>query len=403
MATFLASGSDILQSPNINVLSNAGQDAAGQITVTGGSQPFTDQAIVEFTVNPVGADGELTSSSGFTQIVVYATQADYLTGTPTYTYTPQNPGQSAGVQDSADRMGDDYIRFAANVLTSSDPGAPSLSELFVAPGSNVANQSSTTFDRNSDEDFDDSGSIDAGTSEEGNGRFNVNSGQTSGPVCLTSGSFVQTPGGPVLIDSLRAGDLVSTLDDGAQPILWISKRELSPAQLVMSPQHRPVLIAKDTWGATRNTLVSPQHCVLVRPDLLMPAKKLIDVRCSRARVARGIWRVTYIHLLFQRHQVIWVNGMPSESLYPGPQGFKEMDAKQRAELLTFFPKIRLCRDKADTADIYGPTARLIERRPTPALGRPRDFAKYTSAQSHHSKPKTTGTHSFQTHPHGACL
>lgn len=366
MATFLASGSDILQSPNVNVVNNVGQDSAGQITVTAGSQPFADQAIVEFTVDPVDADGELTTASGFTQIVVYATQADYLAGTPIYTYTPQNPGQSAGVQDSIDRMGDDYIRFGANILTSSDPGAPALSELFVAPGSNVANETSTTFDRHSDHDYDDSGSIDAGTVEDGNGRFNVNSGQTAGPICFTPGSYVQTPSGPVPIETLTTGDLVSTLDNGAQPVLWISKREFGPAQLLMRPKYRPVLIAKGTFGTDRNTLISRQHCILVRPDFLMPAHKLINVKGSRARVARGIGRVTYIHLFFQKHQIIWVNGMLSESLYPGPQCLRELDKKQSAELMKLIPGIGSCQHKTDTAALYGPTARMIEHQARPS-------------------------------------
>ncbi|MEO9822170.1 MAG: Hint domain-containing protein [Paracoccaceae bacterium] len=363
MATFLASGADILLAPNVNVLSNTGQDSAGQITVTGGTQPFSDQAVVEFTVDPVPADGELTSSSGFTQIVVYATQADYLAGTPTYTYTPQNPGQSASVQDSIDRMGDDYLRFSANILTSSDTGAPSLQELFVAPGSNVANQSSTTFDHHTDQDFDNSGDIDDSSAENGNGRFNVNSGQSNAPVCFTSGSYIQTPRGPILIETLKPGDMVLTLDDGPQPILWIGKRHLGPADLLMRPQDRPILIAKGTFGAKENTFVSPQHCVLVRPDLLMPAKKIVAVKQSRARIAQGKWNVIYIHLFFQRHQVIWVNGMPTESLYPGSQCLKQLSTKQCDELKTVLPEGAMEHRQTVIEDIYGPTARPIERNP----------------------------------------
>jgi hypothetical protein len=361
MATFLTSGADILNSPNVHSLANTGEDSAGQITVTGGTQPFSDQSIVEFTVDPVTSDGELSSQSGFTKIVVYATQADYLAGTPTYTYTPQNAGQKAGVQDSVDRMGDDYVRFGANTLTSSDPGAPSLQELFVAPGSDVANQSGMTSDHHTDEDHDGDGTIDQSSTENGNGMFNVNSGQSGGPVCFTTGSYIQTPKGLVLIDDLQPGDMVSTLDNGPQPIQWISERTLSPAQLVMRPHHRPIFIAKDTWGATRNTLISPQHCVCVHPDILMPAKKMIDLRHSRTRVANGVWRVTYIHLLFAQHQIIWVNGIASESLYPGPQCLKDIGATQRTSLLKMCPQLSVDQTKAMTATAYGPTARPVVR------------------------------------------
>lgn len=367
MATFLASGSDILQAPNVNTLAGAGQDAAGQITVTGGTQLFSDQSIVEFTVDQVSADGELTTQSGFTQIVVYATQADFLAGTPTYTYTPQNPGQKATVQDSVDRMGDNYIRFGASVLTSSDPGAPSLSELFVAPGSNVASQSSTTFDRNTDEDFNSDGSIDPAAGEDGDGTFNVNSGQASGPVCFTSGSYVQTPGGLVLIDKIRPGDMVSTLDNGPQPVLWVSTRQVGPADMVIHPRYRPAFIAKGAWGALHNTLVSQQHCVLVRPHLLMPAKKLVEVPRSRVRIANGVRRVTYIHFLFERHEVIWVNGIASESLYPGPQCRRDIGQQQRRAMRSVVPNVPMGGSMAATVASYGPTARPVVRKPVADL------------------------------------
>ncbi|MCF6444127.1 Hint domain-containing protein [Nereida sp. MMG025] len=41
--------------------------------------------------------------------------------------------------------------------------------------------------------------------------------------CFTSGTFIQTPRGQRLIDHLRVGDLVSTCDNGPQPIRWIGK------------------------------------------------------------------------------------------------------------------------------------------------------------------------------------
>jgi len=362
MATFLASGADVLRSPSLNTLSGAGQDGAGQITVMGGTQIFSDQAIVQFTVNTVADNGELVNGSGITQIVVFASQADFDAGVAQYTYNPQNPGQTANLQNSLDRMGDSYLRFSAQPLISSDPGAPFLQELFVAPGSNIANLGTTTFDRNTDEDFNTDGSIDQTNTENGNGVFNVGAGQTPTPVCFTSGSYVQTPRGRVLIDTLRPGDLVSTMDDGPQPILWISNRHVGAAHLLMYPQLRPVWIGRGMWGAKRPTMVSQQHSVLVSPDLLMPAKKLVDMRHSQARIAQGVRKVTYIHLLFEKHQVIWVNGMASESLYPGPQCLKEFGRSKRSELFSVIPEIPLTGAIEATVQSYGNTARPIVRR-----------------------------------------
>lgn len=39
--------------------------------------------------------------------------------------------------------------------------------------------------------------------------------------------------------------------------------------------------------------------------------------------------VTYLHLLFDRHEVVFANGAPSESLYPGPVALKSRGARGR--------------------------------------------------------------------------
>ncbi|MEO0830986.1 MAG: type I secretion protein, partial [Pseudomonadota bacterium] len=123
MATFLAFGSDILRNPNLSTQSG-GQDGAGQITVNSGTSMFPSDYVIEFTAQDLDSNGEFTSNTKVIGIKVYASQADFVAGTVTYTYTPQNPGQYAQIQDSLDRLGDTYLRFTPNVLTSSDPGAP---------------------------------------------------------------------------------------------------------------------------------------------------------------------------------------------------------------------------------------------------------------------------------------
>ena len=126
MLTFTAFGKDILNNANVNNNSSGGHDNAGVIGVSGGQQIFPDDSIVVFEVNQVNANGEIDGSSGILGITVFANAADYAADTALYTYGPMNPGQTANIQNSVDRLGDNYIRFSASVLVSSDSGAPSL-------------------------------------------------------------------------------------------------------------------------------------------------------------------------------------------------------------------------------------------------------------------------------------
>lgn len=48
---------------------------------------------------------------------------------------------------------------------------------------------------------------------------------------------------------------------------------------------------------------------------------------------------TYYHLLFDQHDVITANGLPSESLYLGPQALKSITPEARSEVKALFPEV----------------------------------------------------------------
>ena len=64
----------------------------------------------------------------------------------------------------------------------------------------------------------------------------------------------------------------------------------------------------------------------------------------------------YLHLMFDRHQVIWAEGLPSESFYPGATSLAALESGARAELSALFPEI-----DPETGVGYGPTARRVLR------------------------------------------
>ena len=182
--------------------------------------------------------------------------------------------------------------------------------------------------------------------------------------CFTAGTAIRTPNGEVLIDTLQVGDMVTTMDNGAQPIRWIGTQRLSHRQLQARPNLRPILIRQGLLGATRNLLVSPQHSMLLGPETLVRAKHLVDVPKSGIRIAHGKKTINYVHLMFDAHQIIFAENTPSESFYPGPMAVNGLTLSAKAKLKLLLPDV-FCTDPPPTSRIekkYGATVRPILRR-----------------------------------------
>lgn len=184
-------------------------------------------------------------------------------------------------------------------------------------------------------------------------------------ICFTSGTAIRTPAGDRLIDDLQVGDLVTTMDNGPQPIRWIGRKHLDRTALSAAPNLRPVLIRQGLLGVRRDLLVSPQHGMLLGRDNLVRAKHLANVPKSRIRVAHGKRQVTYIHLMFDAHQIVFVEGVPSESFYPGPMAQKMIEPEPMRELANLFPSvINRTANSASISCAYGEPARSFLPRRT---------------------------------------
>lgn len=185
----------------------------------------------------------------------------------------------------------------------------------------------------------------------------------TGVVCFTTGTMILTPQGERPIESLKPGDMVTTMDNGPQPIVWIGSTSLSGLQLRAQPKLRPVHINAGVLGVDRPLLVSPQHgVVLPGSDILVRATHLHRF-VSGTRVALGKQEVTYFHMMFERHQIVFSNGSPSESLYPGPMALQAMNAEAQAEIDALFPGVLGMSVRDKVAQLYGDTAREVLRRP----------------------------------------
>lgn len=168
-------------------------------------------------------------------------------------------------------------------------------------------------------------------------------------VCFGPGSRIATPFGPRRADKLKVGDLVTTLDDGPQPIRWIGKRRLTfetphPAQ--------PVRIGQNAFGGglpKRDVMLSPNHRVLVdtRPThalhdplgALAPVKAL--TRSKGIRFAAGRRAITYFSFLLPLHAVLVVEGIGAESLFPGPRVWAQLTGPERSDWLRLAGQARV--------------------------------------------------------------
>ena len=183
----------------------------------------------------------------------------------------------------------------------------------------------------------------------------------TGVVCFGKGTAIRTPRGDVLVEDLRVGDLVTTMDNGPQKIRWINTRSYDAEQMQKGSHLHPVLIKRGTFGAERDLLVSQQHGVLVGQsgDSFARAKHLADA-AKGVRIAKGKKTVTYVHLMFDDHQVIFAENVPSESFYPGPMALTQMSKPHRAAFSKVLPALGTGRvSREEVAKVYGPTARVF--------------------------------------------
>lgn len=172
--------------------------------------------------------------------------------------------------------------------------------------------------------------------------------------CFTEGTLIDVPEGRVPVEALRAGDPVETRDHGAQVLRWVGRTVRAAVGA-----DAPVEIAAGTFGAHGTLRLSPCHRVLVagaraellfgEAEVLVKAKHLVDGRA--VRVVEG-GEVAYLHLLFDRHEVVMANGLPCESYFPAASTLGGFDAEVRDEVLRLFPALR------QGAGGYGQLARM---------------------------------------------
>ncbi|TCP63154.1 Hint domain-containing protein [Rhodovulum bhavnagarense] len=136
-------------------------------------------------------------------------------------------------------------------------------------------------------------------------------------VAFTRGTMIALAGGaPRAVEDLRPGDRVLTRDHGPQPLRWVGQRTVRAVGSCA-----PVVISKGTLGNDADLIVSQHQRVFLyrrgaerlarTPEVLLKALHLVED--DRVFIRRGGF-VDYFNLVFDNHEIIYAEGVPTESL-----------------------------------------------------------------------------------------
>ncbi|WP_241482221.1 Hint domain-containing protein [Leisingera sp. ANG-Vp] len=256
-------------------------------------------------------DGGAATTSGFENTLNITATITYADGTPDYT----------GVF-----MVDQTADGSVFLVSWSDPSDPANAALVAGPIESITVDSVGIYDSNMGDSLPNAGVM-----------F----------VCFAQGTLIGTgPGRSKRVEDLSAGDAVQTRDHGLQTVRWIGCRRL---QLHTSPNMQPVRLSAGSLGEglpLRDLIVSPQHRMLVRSRIVQRMFGVEEVLCPATKLtalpgvqpAAELASVTYFHILLDRHEVIFAEGAPAESMFLGPQARIMAGEEAWAEISSLFPE-----------------------------------------------------------------
>lgn len=185
--------------------------------------------------------------------------------------------------------------------------------------------------------------------------------------CFTPGTMVATPKGERPVEELREGDKVITRDNGIQEIRWVGEKAMRWQDFAINQHLKPILVQAGSLGnglPERDLMVSPNHRLLVANDrtalyfeereVLVAAKHLIDNKGVHKVDTMG---TSYIHFMFDHHEVVLSNGAWTESFQPGDMSLKGIGNAQRTEIFELFPEL----EKVKGLENYASARRTLKK------------------------------------------
>ncbi|SFR54126.1 Hint domain-containing protein [Litoreibacter janthinus] len=170
------------------------------------------------------------------------------------------------------------------------------------------------------------------------------------------------------VERLQAGDRVLTRDNGMQEVRWVGTRTVQGAG-----EFAPVVISQGAMGNAEDITVSQQHRMLVsdwRAEVMVGSKDVlisaIDLVNDDTIYVRKGGFVEYTQLVFDQHQILYAEGVPTESLHMSQQILNGLPEDVAIEVLELFPDLPSAEPKfsrvplksKDAANLLRQTGRL---------------------------------------------
>ncbi|WP_162009739.1 Hint domain-containing protein [Methylocystis heyeri] len=140
----------------------------------------------------------------------------------------------------------------------------------------------------------------------------------SGGHCFLEGTSIRTVDGDRRIEDLKPGDLLPTLFGGTRAIQWIgrySRRKTDPSR-PWAKDFLPVRIARSALAENvphADLYVTQGHAIFV-DGALAPAGELVNGATISLYDAAERDELAFFHIKLDRHDVIYAEGAPVESL-----------------------------------------------------------------------------------------
>lgn len=168
---------------------------------------------------------------------------------------------------------------------------------------------------------------------------------------MARGALIATSNGPVAVEDLTPGTMITTSEHGAIPLQWVGSYEMSLREAQTADRGALYRVTSEAFG-----LAKPSQ------DLLLAQRAHLLFTHSKCRTLFGTEKafapirafddgtsifsvqpaspISMFNLGFDRQATIKVNGLEVESFHPGPHTAALIDDEIRAALLRLFPQAR---------------------------------------------------------------